>query len=556
MHIISKLGLRDEGIDQLNFHSAQLGYLKLLQMGTQTQQDKAGNKYEVKPQYEELSKQLGGRHSNPVVTTPTIALDFSDTAQQSASHNVAPNQVSIYCLKKEMKIQYRLLSDILAKTHYVKAGSFDAVTRDRFMLMTDITFDVKVNWSSLLFGVLQDMVTPGSRQAKGFAIQICVLLKNVPGLVLGESREFPASRVLTEKTVHRYVTINEKVGMEETADAPRVKKTPAKKTVSTKRPVGDGEEAPIVKKKRTTKGKPVVIAQEAVPLQSGDHEIVDSAPEQPAAEAATDIQEPVVENEQTRIWSQLLRNNRQTRRCLLEDILMSIPVEVPLPSAGVEITKIVLGQTVYIPGVDEGDWYKASLPKIHPEEKRKEPLQLKDPAKGKPPQEHYSLICADIDLLVHLREQAEATRKIDDAQSDVLSRIHTIKRYILAALMQQEEAFRNLINTDRQDGRTLDDAQMLRFNEFRKFVLAQSVSDTADMLEVRKEIKSLDAKVTSLDEQVAATRNDLLEFRAQAPQTLNIVTDQLSELVAYTNRGGNDKKGEVSSSRPPPDDQN
>ncbi|KZV22243.1 hypothetical protein F511_21077 [Dorcoceras hygrometricum] len=47
---------------------------------------------------EELTKlnqcpsQLGGRHSNPVVTTPTIALDFSGTTQQSASHNVAPNQ--------------------------------------------------------------------------------------------------------------------------------------------------------------------------------------------------------------------------------------------------------------------------------------------------------------------------------------------------------------------------------------------------------------------------------------------------------------------------------
>ncbi|KZV51688.1 hypothetical protein F511_30101 [Dorcoceras hygrometricum] len=37
--------------------------------------------------------QLGGRHSNPVVTTPTIALDFAGTTQQSASHNVAPNQI-------------------------------------------------------------------------------------------------------------------------------------------------------------------------------------------------------------------------------------------------------------------------------------------------------------------------------------------------------------------------------------------------------------------------------------------------------------------------------
>ncbi|KZT75912.1 hypothetical protein F511_47063 [Dorcoceras hygrometricum] len=36
---------------------------------------------------------LCGRHSNPTVTTPMIALDFSDTTHLSASHNVALNQV-------------------------------------------------------------------------------------------------------------------------------------------------------------------------------------------------------------------------------------------------------------------------------------------------------------------------------------------------------------------------------------------------------------------------------------------------------------------------------
>ncbi|KZV55846.1 hypothetical protein F511_18836 [Dorcoceras hygrometricum] len=54
-----RLGLRDAGIDQLNFHSVQLDYLMLLQMGnTDPNKTKAGNKYEVKPQYEELSKQI------------------------------------------------------------------------------------------------------------------------------------------------------------------------------------------------------------------------------------------------------------------------------------------------------------------------------------------------------------------------------------------------------------------------------------------------------------------------------------------------------------------
>ncbi|KZV49843.1 hypothetical protein F511_42598 [Dorcoceras hygrometricum] len=52
------------GIDQLNFHSAQLGYLKLLQMGNaDPNKTKAGNKYEVKPQYEERTKQINMQHA-------------------------------------------------------------------------------------------------------------------------------------------------------------------------------------------------------------------------------------------------------------------------------------------------------------------------------------------------------------------------------------------------------------------------------------------------------------------------------------------------------------
>ncbi|KZV36592.1 filament-like plant protein 7 [Dorcoceras hygrometricum] len=102
------------------------------------------------------------------------------------------------------------------------------------------------------------------------------------------------------------------------------------------------------------------------------------------------------------------------------------------------------------------------------------------------------------------------------------------------------------------DGRTVDDVQTLRFNEFRKGFLAHSAAVTADSMDFRKEFRALNDKVTSLDEQVAATRNDLLEFSSQAQETLNHITDQLSELIAYINRGGNDKKGEVSSSRPQP----
>ncbi|KZV28156.1 hypothetical protein F511_10170 [Dorcoceras hygrometricum] len=158
-------------------------------------------------------------------------------------------QLTNSCKKRELKIEFRLLSDILAKSVTVKAGSFDAVTHERFLMMTSINGGVKINWGRLLFNIFKDMVTPGSRQARGYAVQICVLLKKVPNLDLGDSKEFPPLKILTARTIGRAVS----------------KKRPA--TAATKL---------VVKKKRTLKGKAarsnenlelVSVAQEAVPLQ-------------------------------------------------------------------------------------------------------------------------------------------------------------------------------------------------------------------------------------------------------------------------------------------------
>ncbi|KZV40043.1 ribonuclease H protein [Dorcoceras hygrometricum] len=124
----------------------------------------------------------------------------------------------------------------------------------------------------LMRGV-KDMVTAGSRQAKGYAIQISLLLENVPNLELGDSSDLPSSKILTKKTVHRYIAVNDKVGVEEVADVPRMKKTPVKKAVSRKRPAAATGDEPVVKKNRTKVAKvaqisaAVKIAQEAIPLQ-------------------------------------------------------------------------------------------------------------------------------------------------------------------------------------------------------------------------------------------------------------------------------------------------
>ncbi|KZV16185.1 hypothetical protein F511_11861 [Dorcoceras hygrometricum] len=77
----------------------------------------------------------------------------------------APNK------KKEMKMEYRLLHDIVAKALCAKAGSFDVGKSEKFDLMVAISAGLKVNWAQVLFQTLVAMVNTPTKQSQGFAVQ-------------------------------------------------------------------------------------------------------------------------------------------------------------------------------------------------------------------------------------------------------------------------------------------------------------------------------------------------------------------------------------------------
>ncbi|KZV19083.1 hypothetical protein F511_11547 [Dorcoceras hygrometricum] len=400
-------------------------------------------------------------------------------------------QLSTSCKKREMKFDFRLLCDILEKSITVKVGSFDE------------------------------------------------------NLELGDSKEFPPIKILTAKTVGRYIAINENIGVEEVEDESRVKKTPVKKVASRKRPAAAVDE-PVVKKKRTRVGKAAVVAKDSallkrkepkrklkLPQGSEDEPVakdadvgdVEKQSDEPTADEVDniiaqvvtetaqmdiDIEElvgsradtipeigetvvvgtvvgepmiqrsdetedridifsefsaldfPVFTSETDRLFetgsesedelelsmskqpSQISESeNRDVESALaaylveelieeteqnqgteiadavptadakisddesmnFEEHLSMIPDGSSLPSTIGEVTKIQFGKSITIRGVDEGDWYKASVPKIPAAAKGKAPLQEKDPIKWNPAKEIFSLICADIELLVQLREK-------------------------------------------------------------------------------------------------------------------------------------------------------
>ncbi|KZV27050.1 dystroglycan-like [Dorcoceras hygrometricum] len=782
-------------------------------------------------------------------------------------------------LKSQMKIHYRLLCDIMAKSISVKAGSFNAITVEKFSLMTAVVCSVKMNWGRVLFGILKKMVTSGTKQAKGFAIQISLILANVPNLELGELSEFPSSKILTEKKVHRYIAVIDKSGAQDADVEPKATKASKKRTAAVPAdvPMLDfvTEDPVVAKVDRVETWFDRVFDAELATADLENHDAgtidcgdqsVDTTDEVPwfvrpfiladrdtkklfetasDSENAMDLEVesqdlPVVrdtdvgtvgEKTMTDFGEQLMGTNDESSEdteaeaveksadeaMSIDDIFMSIPAEVRLPSAGVEITKIIfeveqffilqpqevgsftnggflfqggtssrMGWKNFVPskgssavdlkilnklssfhclvleelktetlahglvwkqpccsGIFEGEtrdrgaviarsntntrsscwirtmlrvdgawiiepcadrWvkiprqisscevhcqrqYDDTLPSVSDffrllkkrwadvylvvvefcSSRRLLPVCSVNFCRGLPVGEpvfrvaprhspvfafrvsqffsvfidysvfswlpsvditdflssialertvlrgvqssivsavvpsvqlslderqssptsadsssylHFDMTDLDatvsslpsvpIDFSAALADfQATLSEQFNESQSGISSRLHKIEQVLRESLREQAEVFKNLFQGARQEGRSIDDVQTLRFNEFRKLILAQNASIFTGLADVRKEVQEVNAKVDIIASRVNDVRNNveetkealshqLLEIQSQVQANQNILHAQLSELVNYINRGSADKKGESSSRGPqqPPNVQN
>ncbi|KZV25068.1 protein lava lamp [Dorcoceras hygrometricum] len=432
-------------------------------------------------------------------------------------------QVRTSCKKKEMKIEFRLLGDILAKTISVKAGSFDAVTHEWFLLMTAIICGVKINWSSLVFDILKAMVPPGSRQAKGYAIQICVLLKNVLGLELCESRAFPSSRILTEKTVHRYVVINEKVGGEEVADAPRVKKTPVKKAASKKRPDTDAAAEPVmiaptpvapaeqppVPKRKTQKRKRKLIL-------SPDDKIVD-----------TFVQYSLFSGLSTADISSFV-STIAFERTVLRDVQIAQSSISVAPSV-----QMMIDQSPFSSSTSDDS-------SMHFDDNDTADTSISLPPAATDFMEYLAKLRASVDQV-----QCEQFRCRDDAhnlRNILLVHIQDLEHKISARVNEQDRVHRAL----RKDMHDKNNLSSLDLKSTHQKLSAQIAAAAFDTVDVRKEVKEINAKITYLDGQVAEIRSEKLDFRAKAEENYLNLSTQLGLIVDYLRRG-DAKKGESGS---------
>ncbi|KZV38299.1 hypothetical protein F511_35863 [Dorcoceras hygrometricum] len=169
-------------------------------------------------------------------------------------------------------------------------------------------------------------------------------------------------------------------------------------------------------------------------------------------------------------------------------------------------------------------------------------------------------ICASLAALREsfsklVANQTRDSRKSRDAYSEVMFKINHVERVFLDSLAVQNEAFRGLFKSTRQEAQNDNNALSLAL----KAVRAQNAILSTDLAATQKEVKDLKVALSKdFDDKLANILNDLLEFRVETQEQLASLGAHLAELIAFITKGSDDKKGEGSSSRPqpPPDDQN
>ncbi|KZV52482.1 EH domain-containing protein 1 [Dorcoceras hygrometricum] len=72
--------------------------------------------------------------------------------------------------KKDMKVEYRMLHDFVAKSLSAKADYFDVVMTEKFEMMVAISAGLKVNWADVLFKTIAAIVSTPGKQSQGYAV--------------------------------------------------------------------------------------------------------------------------------------------------------------------------------------------------------------------------------------------------------------------------------------------------------------------------------------------------------------------------------------------------
>ncbi|KZV47095.1 hypothetical protein F511_32626 [Dorcoceras hygrometricum] len=390
------------------------------------------------------------------------------------------------------------------------------------------------------------MVTPFSKQARGFAMQICIILKGAPDLELGESKAFPPLKILTAKTVGTYIAKNKSMNAEEVLEV-LVEKV-VKKAATKRRPAPAVVE-PAAKNKRTTVGIAALIEKDLsiIPVVQNPETISVVPTMTPRAQRRHAPKRKLVlrgESDDETVENIIKQVLMETADIETEEMETIEPVVIETTEIEPDEMEISISSQSEDPNFSSSSSSSDSpmhftaddIPEISSSD---EVLPVEETNVVTPHISLPTVIALPTDCTEAFAQLRDTVDQISLEQVQTIFHIDELKAALSKKISNLETTF--LTALDNQD-----QVVLVQKNFLRKEMQVQKDAISKELNDMRKEL--LDQK--------AAISHDLLEFQVESQENFNTLHTQLSEIIAYINRVRDDKRGEVSSShRPqPPDD--
>ncbi|KZV44487.1 hypothetical protein F511_37576 [Dorcoceras hygrometricum] len=146
--------------------------------------------------------------------------------------------------------------------------------------------------------------------------------------------------------------------------------------------------------------------------------------------------------------------------------------------------------------------------------------------------------------------QSSLAQRIHDSNCEMLSKLNSVELGVRGDIFKMQSLLRQSFETACRVLERQSNTHTAQITDLKKGLLGPVGIIFGDLIEIKKKQREQDAKQQSMDEQIAAIRNEHLEFQSKIAADMLSLSTQVGDIADFL-RSGVAKKGEVgSSSRP------
>ncbi|KZV30689.1 hypothetical protein F511_40633 [Dorcoceras hygrometricum] len=146
--------------------------------------------------------------------------------------------------------------------------------------------------------------------------------------------------------------------------------------------------------------------------------------------------------------------------------------------------------------------------------------------------------------------QSSLTQRIHDSNCEMLSKLNSVELGVRGDLLKMQSLLRQSFETACRVLERQGNTHTAQITDLKKGLMGPVGTIFADLFDIKKKQREQDARLTTMDEQIAAIRNEHLDFQSKIAADMLSLSTQVGDIADFL-RSGAAKKGEIgSSSRP------